>query len=181
MWPELRHRLLDFQDQRLRLMDEAGVEIMIASLNAPAIQGIAESERAAELAREANDVLAGEVAKRPDRFVGVAALLMQDPEVAIQELQRCINELGFKGALVNGYSELAGSSKPIHYDLPQYRPFWRALEDLDLPFYLHPRPPMAGVMPHYEGHHSLTNRSMLRTNASVIGVTAVVEAKRWPR
>ena len=155
VWPELRHRLLDFQDQRLRLMDEAGVEIMIASLNAPAIQGIAESERAAELAREANDVLAGEVAKRPDRFVGVAALPMQDPEVAIQELQRCINELGFKGALVNGYSELAGSSKPIHYDLPQYRPFWRALEDLDVPFYLHPRPPMAGVMPHYEGHHWL--------------------------
>ena len=73
VWPELRHRLLDFQDQRLRLMDEAGVEIMIASLNAPAIQGIAESERAAELAREANDVLAGEVAKRPDRFVGVAS------------------------------------------------------------------------------------------------------------
>ncbi|MGA7455291.1 MAG: amidohydrolase family protein, partial [Rhodoplanes sp.] len=69
-------------------MDEAGVEIMIASLNAPAIQGIAESERAAELAREANDVLAGEVAKRPDRFVGVAALPMQDPEIAIQELQR---------------------------------------------------------------------------------------------
>ena len=136
-------------------MDEAGVEIMIASLNAPAIQGIAESERAAELAREANDVLAGEVAKRPDRFVGVAALPMQDPEVAIQELQRCINELGFKGALVNGYSELAGSNKPIRYDLPQYRPFWRALEDLDVPFYLHPRPPMAGVMPHYEGHHWL--------------------------
>ena len=75
VWPELRHRLLDFQDQRLRLMDEAGVEIMIASLNAPAIQGMPDPGRAAEVARLANDVLAGEIAKRPDRFVGVAALL----------------------------------------------------------------------------------------------------------
>ena len=125
-------------------MDETGVEIMIASLNAPAIQAIPDVKRAAELARQANDVLAQEVAKRPDRFVGVAALPMQDPEIATQELQRCIKDLGFKGALVNGYSQLERPTTPIHYDLPQYRPFWRAVERLDVPFYLHPRPPMPG-------------------------------------
>ena len=84
VWSELRHRLLDFQDQRLRLMDQSGVEIMIASLNAPAIQGIADAKQAAEVAGRANDVLAAEIAKRPDRFVGVAALPMQEPEMAIQ-------------------------------------------------------------------------------------------------
>jgi predicted TIM-barrel fold metal-dependent hydrolase len=150
VWTELRHRLLDFQDQRLRLMDESGVEIMIASLNAPAIQGIADHKRAVELARVANDVLAQECAKRPDRFVGVAALPMLDPDDATRELKRCIRELGFRGALVNGYSELAG--KPVHYDLPHYRPFWRTVEELDVPFYLHPRPPMAGISPLYDGH-----------------------------
>src|SRR3979409_2218805 len=80
VWDELRYRLLDFQDQRLRLMDETGVEIMIASLNAPAIQGIPDVKKAVELARQANDVLAEEVAKRPDRFVGVAARALQGPE-----------------------------------------------------------------------------------------------------
>jgi gamma-resorcylate decarboxylase len=152
VWPELRHRLLDFQDQRLRLMDASGVEIMIASLNAPAIQAIANVEQAAQLARQANDVLAQEVAKRPDRFVGVAALPMQDPDLATQELQRCIGDLGFKGALVNGYSQAQESNKVIHYDLPQYRPFWRAVAGLDVPFYLHPRPPMPGVSSLYDGH-----------------------------
>jgi 2,3-dihydroxybenzoate decarboxylase len=152
VWQELRYRLLDFQEQRLRLMDQSGVEIMIASLNAPAIQSIREVKRAAEVARQANDVLAGEIAKRPDRFVGVAALPMQDAEVATRELERCVKELGFKGALVNGYTELEGTNGAIHYDLPQYRPFWRTLERLDVPFYLHPRPPMAGVSPLYEGH-----------------------------
>src|SRR5262249_53412343 len=142
----------DFHDQRLRLMDASGVEIMIASLNAPAIQAIADPRRAVELAREANDTLAHEVDKRPDRFVGVAALPMQDPERATAEPDRCINQLGFKGALVNGSSQVAGSAAPVHYDLPQYRPFWRALERLDVPFYLHPRPPMAGLAPLYDGH-----------------------------
>jgi 2,3-dihydroxybenzoate decarboxylase len=152
VWTDLGHRLVDFQDTRLRFMDETGVEIMIASLNAPAIQGIPDVKRAVELARQANDVLAEEVAKRPDRFVGVAALAMQDPDSAIAELERSVKELGFKGALVNGYSQIAGSDKPIHYDLPQYRPFWRAVEKLDVPFYLHPRPPMPGVSPLYDGH-----------------------------
>jgi predicted TIM-barrel fold metal-dependent hydrolase len=125
VWPELRHRLLDFQDQRLRLMDQSGVEIMITSLNAPAIQGIPDVKQAAEVARRANDVLAAEVAKRPDRFVGVAALPMQEAEI--------------------------DPSRVLHYDLPQYRPFWRMVENLDVPFYLHPRPPSVRS-PLYEGH-----------------------------
>ena len=104
VWPELRYRLLDFHDQRLRLMDASGVEIMIVSLNAPAIQGIADARQAAELARRANDALAQEVGKHPDRFVAVAALPMQDPALATAELQRCVRDLGFRGALVNGYS-----------------------------------------------------------------------------
>jgi len=77
---------------------------------------------------------------------------MQDPDLATAELERAIRQLGFKGALVNGYSEAEESNNPIHYDLLQYRPFWRALAALDVPFSLHPRPPMPGVSPLYDGH-----------------------------
>jgi 2,3-dihydroxybenzoate decarboxylase len=152
VWSELGPRLLDFQDKRLRLMDEAGIEIMVASLNAPAVQAIHDVKRATEVAREANDVLAQEIAKRPDRFVGVAALPMQDPEQATSELQRCVKELGFRGALVNGFSQVGSPDTAVYYDLPQYRPFWRAVETLDVPFYLHPRNPLPGSIPGYEGH-----------------------------
>ena len=152
VWSELGPRLLDFQDKRLRLMDEAGIEIMIASLNAPAIQAIHDVARAVEVAREANDVLAQEIARRPDRFVGVAALPMQDPEQATAELQRCVKELGFRGALVNGFSQVGSPDTALYYDLPQFRPFWRAVESLDVPFYLHPRNPLPGSIRGYEGH-----------------------------
>jgi gamma-resorcylate decarboxylase len=152
VWGELRHRLLDFQDQRLRLMDQSGVEIMVASLNAPAIQAIPDVREAAETARRANDVLAAEVAKRPDRFVGIAALAMQDPQLAAQELERCVKDLGFRGALVNGFSQIGSPDTAVYYDLPQYRPFWSVVERLGVPFYLHPRNPLPGSIPGYEGH-----------------------------
>jgi gamma-resorcylate decarboxylase len=152
VWQELRPRLLDFQDRRLRLMDEAGVALMILSLNAPAIQAIPDIRRAAATAREANDILAAEVRKRPDRFAGLAALPMQDPEIAAQELQRCARDLGFVGALVNGFSQAGDADTVLYYDLPQYRPFWATVERLDVPFYLHPRNPLPAWSRIYEGH-----------------------------
>src|SRR5216684_868241 len=81
-WCELRARLLDFHDKRLGFMDKHCIEKMIVSLNAPAIQAIADVDRAIETARRANDCLAGQIARRPDRFAGLAALPMQDPEAA---------------------------------------------------------------------------------------------------
>src|SRR5258706_542227 len=66
VWPELRHRLLDFQDKRLRYMDEAGVEIMIASLNAPAVQGISDARHPATLRRPSLAVRADLVVRRGD-------------------------------------------------------------------------------------------------------------------
>jgi 2,3-dihydroxybenzoate decarboxylase len=155
VWTTLRPRLLDIQDMRLKEMDKHGIGTMILSLNAPAVQAIADRTRAIAVAREANDVLAAEVAKRPDRFAGFAALPMQDPDAATAELERCVKELGFVGALVNGFSELAGAPSPLYYDLPQYRPFWKTVERLDVPFYLHPRNPMAGQIPGYAGHNWL--------------------------
>jgi gamma-resorcylate decarboxylase len=133
-------------------MDEYGIERMILSLNAPAIQAIANVGRANELARRAIDVLADEIRRNPGRFSGFAALPMQDPDLAIQELQRSVIELGFKGALVNGFTQVEGEKAAVYYDLPQYWPFWEAIQRLDVPFYLHPRNPLAADAQIYAGH-----------------------------
>ena len=152
IWPELRDRLIDIQERRLRLMDAHGMEMMLLSLNAPAVQAVADPARAAALAERANDCLAEEVARRPDRFQGLAALPMQDPEAAARELARCVQTLGFRGALVNGFSEIEGVDGPVYYDLPQYRCFWAQAEALDVPFYLHPRNPLPQDARIYAGH-----------------------------
>ena len=155
VWHDLRHRLIDIQKIRLGEMDKHGVEMMILSLNAPAVQAIHDVKTAIAVAKQANDVLAAECAKRPDRFTAFAALPMQEPGAAIAELTRCVKELGFVGALVNGFSNIGTPDNVTYYDLPQYRDFWRALEALDVPFYLHPRNPLASWTRMYEGHNWL--------------------------
>ena len=152
VWPDLRHRLIDVQDTRLGQMDQHGIELMILSLNAPAIQAIHDIKTAIAVAKQANDALAGEVRKRPDRFAAFAALPMQDPEAATAELTRCVKQLGMVGALVNGFSQVQTPDSVVYYDLPQYRPFWSAVEALDVPFYLHPRNPLPSWTKFYDGH-----------------------------
>jgi gamma-resorcylate decarboxylase len=152
IWTELKDRLIDLHGRRLRLMDAHGIEMMLLSLNAPVVQAIPDPARANDIARRANDYLAGAVAKSPDRFQGLAALPMQDADLAIRELERAIKDLGFKGALVNGFSQVGDPDNIAYYDLPQYRPFWAAVERLDVPFYLHPRNPLKRDARIYDGH-----------------------------
>jgi 2,3-dihydroxybenzoate decarboxylase len=152
---ELSARLLDIADRRLREMDENGLAMMILSLNAPTVQAIPDAAQAADLARRANDYLAAAVARHPDRFAAFAALPMQDPDAAARELDRCITQLGFVGALVNGFSQHDDPGVLIYYDLPQYRPFWGEVARLGRPFYLHPRNPLTADARIYHGHEWL--------------------------
>jgi gamma-resorcylate decarboxylase len=151
-WPELRHRLLDIHDRRLREMDANGMQMMLLSLNAPAVQAVPSAARAHELAMRANDFLAEQVQRRPDRFQALAALPLQDAELAARELERCVQQLHFRGALVNGFSQGEQAGQVLYYDLPRYQSFWECLERLDVPFYLHPRNPLPAWAQIYDGH-----------------------------
>lgn len=53
-------------------------------------------------ARAANDFLSAQIQAHPKRYGGFAHLAMQDPAEAAKELERCVRELGFQGAMING-------------------------------------------------------------------------------
>ena len=130
-------KLPDFTEYRLPEMDAAGIDIQVLSLTVPGLQADIDAATARDDARFANDYLARVVAEHPDRFRGFAALPMQDPIAAAEELGRSVRELGFRGALVNDH--LLG-----HYlDEPCYDEVWAALEELSVPLYLHPGAPPA--------------------------------------
>ena len=152
IWVEVRDRIMDLHGRRLRLMDEFGMQMMVLSLNAPAIQGIHDAKKANEIARKANDYLAEQVRKRPDRFQALAALPLQDPDMATGRLQRCVKELGMVGALANGFSQVGDPNTIAYLDEKQYWPFWDVCDQLDVPFYLHPRNPLPQDARIYEGH-----------------------------
>lgn len=155
VWEAMQARLMAFDREVLPRMDASGVETMIVSLNAPAVQAIADPARAIAVARKANDALAQMIARHPGRFAGFAALPLQDPDAACREMERCIRELGFVGALVNGFTT-APDGSALYYDMPQYAGFWALVEALDAPFYLHPRNPHESALGNYDGHRWMT-------------------------
>jgi 2,3-dihydroxybenzoate decarboxylase len=133
-------RLLDIHGERLKSMDEHGVEYMLLSLTSPGAQAEADPEKAKNLARVANDYLAGEVKKNPKRFGAVAALSMHNAHDAANELMRAVKELGMFGALVNDFqSKGAEAEEKVYFDTPDFDPFWQTVQELDVPVYFHPR------------------------------------------
>jgi predicted TIM-barrel fold metal-dependent hydrolase len=104
--PELRLQMQDMGSGRIAEMDRGGVELSILSLPGPGIQAIPNISLAIATAQRSNDYLAERIAKYPKRLKGFAALPLQDPQAAAQELTRCVKELGFCGALVVGFSQI---------------------------------------------------------------------------
>jgi 2,3-dihydroxybenzoate decarboxylase len=141
-WRAMAQALRETDGQRLAIMDDAGIDIAVLSLAAPCLQDVVDPDRAVESARAANDALSDVVAAHPDRYVALAALPLQDPTAAADELERCVRELGFRGALANGYSSVGDLDTAAYYDEPAYLPFWERVAELDVPFYLHPRNPL---------------------------------------
>jgi 2,3-dihydroxybenzoate decarboxylase len=150
IFADIERRLVDFGELRLAAMDSAGIEISVLSLTTPGVQGEKDAAAAVRLARQANDFLALEVQKRPQRYGGFAAVPMQDPAAAADELQRAVKDLKFKGALINGQTN-------GHYlDDVRFLPFWERVQELDVPVYLHPgdlsdTPAMFAGRPELEG------------------------------
>lgn len=125
-------RISDLTDLRLAEMDEQGVDLQVLSLTAPGIQAIVDPAEAVDVAREANDLVAGVVADHPTRFAAFAALPCQDPGAAVAELERAVTELGLRGALINGHTH------GVYLDDPRHQGLWEAAASLGVPIYLHP-------------------------------------------
>lgn len=151
-YDDFTREILDMGDYRLELMDKTGIEFALLSNNAPGVQGIFDVDEGVSAAQKANDAMAEAVTKHPDRYAGLAALPMYTPDLASDELTRCIKELGFKGAMVNGFQQSGVEDSAIYYDIPEFRSFWATVSELDVPFYLHPRMQLQTRAPIYDGH-----------------------------
>ena len=81
-------------------MDEQNVQMQVLSYGNGAPSNL-EGQKPSIYVK-ANDQLAEYIKQYPDRFVGFATLPINEPEAAMEEFKRCINELGFKGALIMG-------------------------------------------------------------------------------
>ncbi|SFW70807.1 amidohydrolase family protein [Amycolatopsis australiensis] len=131
----------DLGPDRVRRMDEHGIDLQIVSWTSP-IQ-LVPADRALPLCRSVNDRLARAVAARPDRLQGMAALPWQDPAAAVDELDRAVTELGLRGVL------LLGRPGAGFLDDPRYLPVLERIAALEVPLYVHPFHPLPQVQQAY--------------------------------
>ena len=134
--------LTDRDDKRIKFMDEQKVDVQVLSYTAP-VSDMVPAEEAVRICGQANDILAGLMEEHPDRFLAFATLPMADPYAAAKELERCVKEHHFVGALITG------TWQGKFYDDSMFFPIFEKAAELDVPISWHPEFPDAKIMNHY--------------------------------
>lgn len=131
---DLLARIQDLEDRRLADMDATGVDLQLLLLTSPGVQ-VFDAGTAVGLAASTNDQLSELIRRRPQRFAGLAAIAPQAPAEAARELQRAVNTLGLKGAVINSHTQ------GEYLDDEKFWEIFAAAEALDVPVYIHPNTP----------------------------------------
>ena len=127
-----RGMLLDLETQRLKDMDENGVDMQLLLMTAPGVQ-MFDADTATELAALSNDRVAELIARHPTRFAALASLAPQSPKRAAKEMERAMTKLKLNGFVINShtYGE--------YLDDQKFFPILEAAEALNGCIYIHPR------------------------------------------
>jgi aminocarboxymuconate-semialdehyde decarboxylase len=138
-------------DDRLKAMDEQGIDIEALSLN-PVFWYKADHDLAKQVVALQNEKLAEICAAHPDRFVGLASVALQHPELAAAQLDDAVKRLGLRGALVGG------SVDGTELSDPKLHPFWAKAEALGVVIFIHPQgTPEIDASGRLKGNGVLTN------------------------
>ena len=119
--------------ERIGNMDAMGVDVQVLSASL-VHQGLewADAQTSLRLARTTNDWIAKAVASHPTRLLGLGTLPLHVPALVVAELERCMRDLGLRGAAI---STTAGA---MELGDPQLRPFWAKAEELGAIVFIHP-------------------------------------------
>lgn len=146
---DISSELLNLGDSRLAAMDATGIDVQVVSLTMPGCEGF-DGETAISMATDANDRLSEAIRAHPDRLAGFASIPTAIPSAAAKELERAVEKLGFRGAMVNGH---------VRGEFLDNRKYWVVFEcaqALNVPIYLHPTIPHPDVFKTYfQGYEEL--------------------------
>jgi len=119
-------------EERLRDMDRMGIDIQAISVAPPQYFYWTEPDLGVRVSRIQNDNLASIVERYPDRFVGLGTLPLQDVDASLEELDRVVHELGFRGV------EICTSVNGDDFDDPRFAPLLQRFEELEILVVMHP-------------------------------------------
>ena len=117
--------------KRIEAMDALGVDLQLLSPNPLSFFGHINAEDALEFARASNDAMVRHIDPFKDRLLGAAAVPLQDPELACEEVERAVTDLGLIAAYV-------GTDYGFSLDDPKLDVFYQTVVNLDIPLLIHP-------------------------------------------
>jgi len=130
----LKNKLdIDNVDYRLAQMDQQGIDVQAVSLHVGQYHHWADRDLATQIVSIQNEKIAEVCAQHPDRFVGMGAVALQHPDLAVRQMKHAVSELDMRGFMITGSiegEELAN---------PRFHPFWAAAEELGTVIFIHPR------------------------------------------
>jgi aminocarboxymuconate-semialdehyde decarboxylase len=118
--------------ERIKAMDEQGIDTEALSIN-PIFWYQAEPDLAAAVVNLQNEKLAEICTAQPDRFVGLASVALQHPDLAAEQLDDAVRQFGLRGALIGG------SVNGEELSDPRFHPFWAKAEQLGVLIFVHPQ------------------------------------------
>jgi len=118
-------------DARLGEMDRQGIKVHALSLTQPMVYW-ADDDLGTELCVAFNDAISAAHSQHPDRLIGFACLPMQNPRLALQELERAAKLPGVRGVY------MATAVRDRELSDPSFFPVYEAMAALGLPLFLHP-------------------------------------------
>jgi aminocarboxymuconate-semialdehyde decarboxylase len=127
--------------QRLEEMDREKISMQVLSTVPVMFSYWAKPRDGLDLSRRLNDHIADVVRDHPKRFAGLATIPLQDPDLAAEELERCVRELGLRGAEIGTHVDANphfGRIDTLNLDDASLQPVWSAAEQLNAAIFVHP-------------------------------------------
>ncbi len=140
---QVQQKLGDLGEQHLADMDAAGIDVQVLSFAGILMDKLECSNRHRRSPATPTKPWREWSRAHPTRFAAFAALNPKEPEEAAHEFRRCVLEMGFVGAMVDGMTD------GLFLDDPRFAPIFDAAVELGVPVYLHPAPPPESVQQAY--------------------------------